>query len=199
MSRRSSRTVALLPAVAAFATSALAHAQDNHVVGFPQVTGAPIQFHRLPWPSTPVVVQGMIQDDYSGQPLNSGCHIPNVQEYVAGFALQVRMDRAVYPCPGSRDERDRRPARHHTGYDSHSASRQWNTLAHATHTRRIPNQRKLLARHNGQRLVVVNGVSARTSIVTTGPPFRRTRLCDAGRDINLHATRSHATGVEARR
>jgi hypothetical protein len=113
------------------------------------------------------------------------------------LCLQVRRDCAVYPCPGSRDERDRRPALHHSGYDSHSASRQWNTLAHATHTRRIPNQRKLLARHNGQRLVVVNGVNARISIVATGPLFRRTRLCDAGRDINLHATRSHVTGVEA--
>ena len=63
-SRRSSRSIALLSALAAFATSALAQAQDIHVVGVPLVTGAPIQFHRLPWPSTPVVVQRMIQDDY---------------------------------------------------------------------------------------------------------------------------------------
>jgi hypothetical protein len=72
-------------------------------------------------------------------------------------------------------------------------------LAHATHTRRIPNQRTSLAPQNGQRLVVVNGASARISIVATGPLFRRTLLCDAGRDINLHAIRSHATGFEARR
>ena len=70
---------------------------------------------------------------------------------------------------------------------------------HATHTRRIPNQRRLLARQNGQHLVVVNGVSARISIVATGPLFRRTLLCDAGRNIHLHATRSLATGVEAGR
>ena len=87
MSRRSSRTVALLSALATFATSALAQAQDIHVVGVPLVTGAPIQFHRLPWPSTPVVVQGMIQDDYSGQPLNSGC-VSERPEYVAGFAFK---------------------------------------------------------------------------------------------------------------
>jgi hypothetical protein len=43
---------------------ALAQAQDIHVVGVPLVTGAPIQFHRLSWPSTPVVVQRMVQDDH---------------------------------------------------------------------------------------------------------------------------------------
>ena len=28
------------------------------------MTGAPIQFHRLSWPSTPVVVQRIVQDDH---------------------------------------------------------------------------------------------------------------------------------------
>lgn len=84
------------------------------------------------------------------------------------------------------------------GQSRRICSRQWNTLAaHATHTLRIPNQRTSLARQNGQRLVVVNGVSARTSIVATGPLFRRTLLSDA-RDVNLHAIWSHATGVEPR-
>ena len=49
---------------AAFATAAVAQAQDIRVVDVPLVTGAPIQFNRLPWPSTPFLVQRMVQDDY---------------------------------------------------------------------------------------------------------------------------------------
>ena len=88
MSRRSSRTVALLSALATFATSALAQAQDIHVEGVPLVTGAPIQFHRLPWPSRPVVVQGMIPGRLLRPTTEQWLRIPNVQEYVAGFAFK---------------------------------------------------------------------------------------------------------------
>ena len=64
MSRWGSRSVALLSVVVAFATSAVAHAQDIHVVDVPLVTGAPIQFSRLPWPSTRVLVNRMVQDNH---------------------------------------------------------------------------------------------------------------------------------------
>jgi ligand-binding sensor domain-containing protein len=63
-SRRRRRSVALLSALAALANPALARAQDIRVVSVPLVIGAPIQFHRLPWPSTPVVVHRIVQDDY---------------------------------------------------------------------------------------------------------------------------------------
>jgi streptogramin lyase len=59
-----SRSVALLSVVAAFATSAFAQAQDIHVVDVPLVTGAQIQFFRLPWPSTRFVVKRMVQDNH---------------------------------------------------------------------------------------------------------------------------------------
>ena len=64
MSRWASRSVALLFVVAAFATSAFAQAQDIHVVDVPLVTGAQIQFSRLPWPSTRVLVKRMVQDNH---------------------------------------------------------------------------------------------------------------------------------------
>jgi PAS domain S-box-containing protein len=59
-----SRSVALLSVVAAFATSAFAQAQDIHVVDVPLVASAQIQFFRLPWPSTRVLVKKMVQDNH---------------------------------------------------------------------------------------------------------------------------------------
>ena len=64
MIRWTSRFVALLSVVAAFATSAFAQAQDIHVVDVPLVTGAQIQFFRLPWPSTRFLVKRMVQDNH---------------------------------------------------------------------------------------------------------------------------------------
>ena len=58
------RIFALLSALAPFATSAPAQAQEIRVVGVPLVTGAPINFHRLSWPSTPVMAQRMVQDGH---------------------------------------------------------------------------------------------------------------------------------------
>ena len=63
MTKWTSTSVALLSVVAAFATSAVAQVQDIHVVDVPLVTGAQIQFFRLPWPSTPFPVRRMVQDD----------------------------------------------------------------------------------------------------------------------------------------
>jgi ligand-binding sensor domain-containing protein len=64
MSRWGRTSVALLSAVAAFATSAVAQVQDIHVVDVPLVTDAQIQFFRLPWPSTRVLVRRMVQDNH---------------------------------------------------------------------------------------------------------------------------------------
>ena len=64
MIRWTSRSVALLSVVAAFATSAFAQAQDIHVVDVPLVTGAQIQFSRLPWPSTRFLAKRMVQDNH---------------------------------------------------------------------------------------------------------------------------------------
>ena len=64
MSRLSTKSIALLCALGACATSAFAQAQDLHVVDVPLITGVPVQFHRLPWPSTPFSVQRIVQDDY---------------------------------------------------------------------------------------------------------------------------------------
>ena len=63
MSRWKSKAVALLSAIAAFATSAFAQAQDIQVVEVPLLAGAQIQFFRLPWPSTRFVVRKIIQDN----------------------------------------------------------------------------------------------------------------------------------------
>ena len=63
MSRCKSKSVALLSALTAFAISAFGQAQDIQVVQVPVVTGAQIQFFRLPWPSTRFVVRKIIQDN----------------------------------------------------------------------------------------------------------------------------------------
>src|SRR4030095_6653380 len=59
-----SRAVALLSVVVTFATSAVAQAQDIHVVDVPLVTDAQIQFFRLPWPSTRIPVSRVVQDNH---------------------------------------------------------------------------------------------------------------------------------------
>jgi PAS domain S-box-containing protein len=64
MMKWTSRSVALLSVVAAFATPALAQAQEIHVVDVPLVTSAQIQFFRLPWPSTRFLVRRMVQDNH---------------------------------------------------------------------------------------------------------------------------------------
>src|SRR5947209_10552400 len=55
-------SLTLLSALAAFSISALGQAQDVHLVQVPVVTGAGIQFVRLPWPSTRLMARKMIQD-----------------------------------------------------------------------------------------------------------------------------------------
>ena len=64
MIRWTRRSVALSSVVAALATSAFAQAQDIRVVDVPLVTGAQIQFFRLPWPSTRFLVKRMVQDNH---------------------------------------------------------------------------------------------------------------------------------------
>ncbi|MGM9486543.1 sensor histidine kinase [Ideonella sp. YS5] len=64
MKRWSDHLVALSFALAALATSGLAHAQDIRVAEVPLVAGAPIQFHRLPSPAPPLPVQRIVQDRY---------------------------------------------------------------------------------------------------------------------------------------
>ena len=63
MSRCRSTSLVLLSALIAFAICAFGQVQDIQVVQVPVVTGARIQFFRLPWPSTRFVVGKIIQDN----------------------------------------------------------------------------------------------------------------------------------------
>ena len=62
-SRRRSTSLVLFSALTAFAICAFGEVQDIQVVQVPVVTGARIQFFRLPWPSTRFVVKKIIQDN----------------------------------------------------------------------------------------------------------------------------------------